>query len=65
MRTTLFARFPPCTKRIGAICLPPKGVGPVAWSRSNPKLAYAVGLNHVFYRSTDAGSSWKPVGANG
>src|SRR5205823_5062883 len=39
----------------------PKGVGPVAWSRSDPKLAYAVGLNRVFYRSTDSGQSWKAV----
>jgi len=39
----------------------PKGVGPVAWSRSNPRLAYAVGLNHVFYRSNDGGETWRPV----
>lgn len=41
----------------------PKGVGPVAWSTSNPKLAYAVGLNRVFYRSGDGGQSWQPVKA--
>jgi photosystem II stability/assembly factor-like uncharacterized protein len=39
----------------------PKGVGPIAWSRSDPKLAYAVGLNRVFYRSTDSGQSWQAV----
>ena len=39
----------------------PKGVGPVAWSKSNPKLAYAVGLNRVLYRSSDGGVSWQPV----
>jgi photosystem II stability/assembly factor-like uncharacterized protein len=42
----------------------PKGVGPVAWSKSNPKLAYAVGLNRVFYRSLDGGKSWRPVSAS-
>jgi hypothetical protein len=43
----------------------PKGVGPVAWSRSDPQLAYAVGLNRVFYRSGDGGRSWHAVVANG
>ena len=41
----------------------PKGVGPVAWSKSRPSLAYAVGLNRVFYRSTDVGRTWRPVKA--
>jgi photosystem II stability/assembly factor-like uncharacterized protein len=40
----------------------PKGVGPVAWAKTNPKLAYAVGLNKVFYRSRDGGVTWHPVG---
>lgn len=40
----------------------PDGAGPVAWSRSNPKLAYAVGLNRTFYRSADGGKTWSPVG---
>jgi photosystem II stability/assembly factor-like uncharacterized protein len=40
----------------------PEGVGPVAWSRSSPELAYAVGFNRVLYRSTDGGKSWQPVG---
>jgi photosystem II stability/assembly factor-like uncharacterized protein len=39
----------------------PSGAGPIAWSSSNSKLAYAVGLDRVFYRSTDAGGSWQPV----
>jgi len=39
----------------------PKGVGPIAWSKSNPKLAYAVGLDRVFYRSVNAGRTWQPV----
>jgi photosystem II stability/assembly factor-like uncharacterized protein len=39
----------------------PDGVGPVAWSKSEPKLAYAVGFDRVLYRSTDNGASWQPV----
>ncbi len=37
------------------------GVGPVAWSQSNPKLAYAVAFNRTLYRSGDGGASWQPV----
>ena len=40
----------------------PNGAGPVAWSKSDPKLAYAVGLDRTFYRSNDGGTSWQPVG---
>ena len=40
----------------------PEGVGPLAWSTTNPKLAYAVGYNRILYRSTDGGESWQPVG---
>jgi photosystem II stability/assembly factor-like uncharacterized protein len=40
----------------------PDRVGPVAWSQSNPRLAYAVGLNRTLYRSGDGGESWQPVG---
>ena len=39
----------------------PDGAGPVAWAGSNPKLAYAVGFDRTFYRSTDSGGSWQPV----
>jgi photosystem II stability/assembly factor-like uncharacterized protein len=39
----------------------PDGAGPVAWSASNPKLAYVVGFDHSFYRSTDGGASWQSV----
>ena len=42
----------------------PAGAGPVAWSRSNPKLAYAVGLNKTLYRSGDGGGHWHLVGGN-
>lgn len=39
----------------------PNGAGPVAWSASNPKLAYVVGFDRSFYRSTDGGATWQPV----
>jgi photosystem II stability/assembly factor-like uncharacterized protein len=39
-----------------------QGAGPIAWSPGDSKLAYAVGLDRVLYRSTDAGGSWQPVG---
>lgn len=35
--------------------------GPVAWSPSNPKLAYVVGFDRTLYRSSDSGASWKAV----
>lgn len=40
----------------------PAGAGPVAWSQSNPEIAYAVGFDKVLYKSDDAGASWTPVG---
>jgi photosystem II stability/assembly factor-like uncharacterized protein len=40
----------------------PDGAGPVAWSQSNPQLAYAVGFNRTFYRSGDGGKTWSAVG---
>jgi photosystem II stability/assembly factor-like uncharacterized protein len=39
----------------------PGGAGPVAWSESEPKLAYAVGLDRTFYRSINGGASWQQV----
>jgi photosystem II stability/assembly factor-like uncharacterized protein len=39
----------------------PGGAGPIAWSKSEPKLAYAVGLDRTFYRSINGGASWQPV----
>jgi photosystem II stability/assembly factor-like uncharacterized protein len=39
----------------------PSGAGPVAWSASDPKLAYAVGLDRNLYRSVDLGATWQAV----
>lgn len=38
-----------------------EGAGPVAWSPSNPELAYVVGFDRTFYRSRDGGLTWQPV----
>lgn len=38
------------------------GAGPVAWSRSNPRVAYVVGFDRVLYRSADGGETWSAVG---
>jgi photosystem II stability/assembly factor-like uncharacterized protein len=40
----------------------PQGVGPVAWSQSDPDIGYAVGFDRVFYRTNDRGRTWRPVG---
>ena len=40
----------------------PDGGGPVAWSRSNPKIAYVVGFDRTLYRSNDSGQTWGAVG---
>jgi photosystem II stability/assembly factor-like uncharacterized protein len=40
----------------------PDGGGPVAWSQSNPKIAYVVGFDRTLYRSTDSGQTWSAVG---
>ncbi|CAN5191111.1 hypothetical protein BH18ACT14_BH18ACT14_16270 [soil metagenome] len=42
-----------------------QGAGPVAWSPSDPKLAYVVGFDRMLYRSNDGGVSWKPVQLGG
>lgn len=38
------------------------GAGPVAWSPSDPNIAYAVGFDRKLYNTTDAGLSWRVVG---
>ena len=43
----------------------PDGAGPVAWSKTDPKLAYVVGFDRTLYRSTDGGESWHAVGEEG
>ena len=40
----------------------PEGGGPVAWSRSNPKIGYVVGFDRTLYRSNDSGQTWSAVG---
>jgi len=37
------------------------GAGPVAWSRSEPKVAYVVGFDRTLYRTSDGGSTWSAV----
>jgi len=39
----------------------PAGAGPVAWSPSNPEIAYAVGFDRLLYRTTDGGVTWNVV----
>jgi photosystem II stability/assembly factor-like uncharacterized protein len=39
----------------------PGGVGPIAWSESAPKAAYAVAFDRTLYHSTDSGETWQPV----
>lgn len=38
-----------------------EGAGPVAWSPSDPEVAYAVGLDGALYRTADGGRSWQAV----
>ncbi len=40
----------------------PDGAGPVAWSASDPDVAYAVGFDRLLYRTGDRGETWAPVG---
>lgn len=37
------------------------GGGPVAWSVSNPRIAYVVGFDRQLYKTLDAGSTWQVV----
>lgn len=37
------------------------GSGPVAWSASEPDVAYVVGLDRSLWRSDDAGATWSKV----
>jgi photosystem II stability/assembly factor-like uncharacterized protein len=37
------------------------GAGPVAWSPSDPEIAYVVGFDRRLYRTEDAGVSWQVV----
>jgi photosystem II stability/assembly factor-like uncharacterized protein len=39
----------------------PDGAGPLAWSRSNPRIAYVVGFDRTLYRSTNSGRTWTAV----
>lgn len=38
-----------------------EGAGPVAWSPTDPELAYVVGFDRVLYRSSDRGETWMAV----
>ncbi|HTE83583.1 MAG TPA: YCF48-related protein [Dehalococcoidia bacterium] len=38
-----------------------EGAGPLAWSRSDPRIAYVVGFDRTLYRSTDSGRTWRAV----
>lgn len=40
----------------------PDGVGPVAWSPSDPEVAFAVGFDRVLYRTGNGAATWAPVG---
>jgi photosystem II stability/assembly factor-like uncharacterized protein len=42
-----------------------EGMGPVAWSEGDPRIAYLVGFDKTLYRSSDGGENWKPVGTKG
>jgi photosystem II stability/assembly factor-like uncharacterized protein len=39
----------------------PQGAGPVAWSQSSPRIAYAVGFDRMLYRTDDRGRTWRAV----
>jgi photosystem II stability/assembly factor-like uncharacterized protein len=37
------------------------GGGPVAWSASNPEIAYVVSFDRTLYKTMDGGATWQPV----
>jgi photosystem II stability/assembly factor-like uncharacterized protein len=37
------------------------GGGPVAWSPSNPEIAYVVSFDRTLYKTMDGGATWQPV----
>jgi photosystem II stability/assembly factor-like uncharacterized protein len=39
----------------------PDGAGPVAWSQSDPRVAYVVSFDRTLYRSIDGGKTWNAV----
>jgi len=39
-----------------------EGAGPVAWSPSEPDVAYVVGFDRTLYRTSDGGQTWNPAG---
>lgn len=39
-----------------------EGGGPVAWSPSDPDIAYVVGFDRILYSTSDGGVSWRAVG---
>jgi photosystem II stability/assembly factor-like uncharacterized protein len=38
-----------------------QGAGPVAWSPSEPKVAYVVGFDKALYKTEDGGATWRPI----
>jgi photosystem II stability/assembly factor-like uncharacterized protein len=38
-----------------------QGAGPVAWSPSEPKVAYVVGFDKALYRTEDGGATWSAI----
>lgn len=42
-----------------------QGAGPVAWSASNPAVAYVVGFDGSLYKTVDGGSNWRVVSTGG
>jgi photosystem II stability/assembly factor-like uncharacterized protein len=38
-----------------------QGAGPVAWSASEPNVAYVVGFDKVLYKTEDGGSTWRAI----